>query len=194
MKNLICFFTAIAILFSSITYSQNKPAIKKKTTAYSKKEIDILADKYKGKDEITVYTSHGEMTGNINIENNPDDKPQSVSITFSTYNEEIYKEFINGIIKQKQKQGYHCNDYYDSDNIQNIFLGSIYTFKRNNMYFIISGYVDKQSNRTSDFKTDFNGNLILNDEPIIYTFNYFFTIETGDNSRKGGKKAEKFEF
>ncbi|MFZ4402005.1 MAG: hypothetical protein ACOYO1_18390 [Bacteroidales bacterium] len=197
MKKFICFFMVIFILFSSITFSQNKPVLKKKTSASIKKEIDILADKYKGSDNITVYTSHGEMTGSISIEYNPDNKPQAVSISFSTDNEEIAKEFINNIIKQKQKQGYHCNDYYDTYNTQFVFFyitETIYTFIKNSMYFIISGHIDSYPNHTSENRIDFFGNSQINTEPITYTYNYVFSIETGDNSRKGGKNAEKFEF
>ena len=195
MKKFFCFFMVILILFSSIAFSQNKPVVKKKPSTSSKKEIDILADKYKGKDNITVYTSHGEMTGSIYIEYNPDNKAQAVSISFSTYKEEIAKEFINIIIKQKQKQGYRSNEYYDTYTIQTLmYFSNKYTFFKNNMYFIISGKVESRPNNTNNIKTDFNGNWVINTDPITYTYEYFITIETGDNNRKGGKNAEKFEF
>jgi hypothetical protein len=180
----IFLFLLLSVFVSSILFSQNKkPVPLKKNATSTKKEIDVLADKYKGKETITVYTSHGEMVGSIYIENNPDDKPQSVSISFSTDNIEIAKEFILKVVNQKKKQGYYSNDantnfldpfFMDSQ----ISQGFIYTYTKGKMYFIVEC---KQ-----EYGAFFNEGS--------YSNTYSVRIETGDNSRKGGKKAENFEF
>ncbi|OFX41707.1 MAG: hypothetical protein A2X08_17415 [Bacteroidetes bacterium GWA2_32_17] len=60
---------------------------------------------------------------------------------------------------------------YDWDNYNNTK-----TFKKGSMYFIAKGGYTLDRN----FSLDENW--------------YHFSIETGDNSRKGGKNAEKFNF
>ena len=122
------------------------------------------------------------MEGSVKIENNPDNKPQSVSISFGVDNIEIAKEFILKIVNQKKKQGFYSNDA-NTNFLDPFFMdglitsGFIYTYKKGKLYFIV------ECNKPGIYFKEGASKII-----------YPLRIETGDNSRKGGKKAEKFEF
>lgn len=171
----------LLIVFSTSLFGQTKS--KTNSTVQSKPEIDKLAEKYTGNDNVTLFTSHGELTGDVEIEYNPDEKPQSVRISCKSTNEDAVAEFLSQIIAQKRKQGYKSADGNyeptDANWIKETMLGFEngvnFTFKKGQMYFICKGGF------VLDFKYK-SGN------------EYWFTIETGDNGRKGGKKATKFEF
>lgn len=163
-------------------------------TKSSKPEIDRLAEKYKNIPEVTLYTSHGELYGNVVIENNPDEKPQSVSISGTSANKDAIEEFLNGLIAQKKKQGYKLSNENTSDGTIIIGNDNIHLYKKGNMYFILKGgccknvYVDI-TNDDVLFQATHPG-----EKKYGYKYFYYFEIETGDNSRKGGKKATKFDF
>ena len=166
----------------------------KKTLMSSKSEIDRLADKYKETPSITLYTSHGDLDGNVSIEYNPDNKPQSIQITGRSLNKEAIMEFISNMIKQKYQQGYRVSDGKSGDDVTTILfffsLGNyedVRTFKKGNMYFIVKGGCCEKQNVT--YK---RGDKTISYEKI--SDYYWFSIETGDNSRKGGKKATKLDF
>lgn len=177
MKKIIFIFLVITqtnILFSQTnSKAQTKPAVKP--------EIDKLAEKYKDMDVVTLFTSQGELNGEVEIKNNPDNKPQAVKISGQSENNDAVAEFLSEIIGQKIKQGYKHADGYneptDARWIKETMLsmedGANFTLKKGNMYFICKGgFVMKYT---------------VNNE-------YWFSIETGDNSRKGGAKATKFDF
>lgn len=172
------------LLFSTLhnmLFSQT--AVKTSSKTPAKSEIDKLAEKYKDVWEITLFTSHGDLKGDVIIENNSDKKPQSVNISGESTNADAVAEFLSQIIAQKRKQGYKTSDGNyeptDANWIKETKLGFEngvnYILKKDKMYFICKGgYVS---------------NLKYADSS-----KYWFSIETGDNSRKGGTKATKFEF
>ena len=99
----------IPLLFVSISismYGQNSKSKIPIKTVTTKAEIDRLAEKYKNNSSVTLYTSHGELDGAVEIENNPDDKPQLIRITGMSENKAAIEEFLAEIISQKKKQGY----------------------------------------------------------------------------------------
>ena len=100
MKNTILM---LMTLFSTFSNAQTK---KPSTTKDSKPEIDILYEKYKDKEDITLFTPHGNLYGNVSVEFNEDEKPVSVSIQGNSENKPAIAEFISNTIKMKLKQGY----------------------------------------------------------------------------------------
>ena len=184
----------IPLLFVSLTisiYGQNTKSKVPTKTVTTKAEIDRLAEKYKNNSSVTLYTSHGELDGAVEIENNPDDKPQLIRITGMSENKAAIEEFLAEIISQKKKQGYKItgnngmpddmfsigNDWDDYNNTK--------TFKKGTMYFIAKG----------GFASDVDCSIYDEMRRLsLHRSCYHFSIETGDNSRKGGKNATKFDF
>jgi len=193
--------TIVLLLFTISTYGQSakgKTASKKKTTTkktatvkksgaskaepektavVSKPEIDKLAEKYKNTPTVNFATSHGELTGNVTIENNPDGKPQSVSISCDdATNKKAIVEFLAQMIKQKQQQGYKAFDKepYDEAKITSLLdLEEVnLTLKKDNMYFLVKA------------KGDYGYRYKA-------TTHFWYSIETGDNKRKVSKTAAK---
>lgn len=175
MKNIIIIILAATL--TNIAFSQTNTKVNTKPA--SQPEIDKLAAKYKDLPVITLFTSHGDLNGDVEIKNNPDDKPQAVRISGQSTDDDAVAEFLSDIISQKVKQGYKTadgnNEPSDARWIKETMLsmedGVNFTFKKGNMYFLCKGgYKYNESSK------------------------YWFSIETGDNSRKGGAKATKFDF
>lgn len=173
MKNIIFIFLVTTL--TNLTFGQTNT----KTT--SQPEIDKLAAKYKDIEVITLFTSHGDLNGDVEIKNNPDNKAQAVKISGQSTNSDAVAEFLSEIIAQKIKQGYKTsdgnNELSDANWIKETMLvmedGVNFTLKKGKMYFICKGGYVMKYNTNSE---------------------YWFSIETGDNSRKGGTKATKFDF
>lgn len=151
-----------------------KKAVKSKT-ATGQREIDKLAEKYKGKNTVDFSTSYVELHGEVSIARNPELLPESVRISVKgATNKKAVVEFLAQIIAQKKKEGYKLSDgvVYSEENIsktldtEEINL----TMKKGDMYFLIKA--------KSDYGYKFKS-----------TTHFFFLIETGDNVRKGVKKA-----
>ncbi|MFZ4798687.1 MAG: hypothetical protein ACOYMA_14405 [Bacteroidia bacterium] len=196
MKKFSLFLIVISILFSLVLSSQNKPAIKKKAIKSSKNEIDILAEKYKGKETTTAYTTYGEMVGKVTIIYNLVNLPQAVSIEFQTENDEISKAFTADVYNSKIDQGYKKG---------------VMLISKEHVY--ASGLFNEKTYHISGESYDFEGTLMKGNmyfDLIVKRGNYksgdldngkgqvgkfiFIKIESGDESRKGGKKSEKFNF
>lgn len=186
--------TLIQIGFAS---AQKKPASPvKKTTTPTKPEIDKLADKYKDASDITLFTSHGDLSGYVSIGTNIDDKPESVEISGNSTNMDAVAEFISMVIAQKERQGYEVADGNYFTNAENVRvdlehnLELNFLFKKRNMYFIVKSWQTTTNN--DQYHNLGNGLGFTSYNPSTIT--YYFSIGTGDNSRKGGNKATKFEF
>lgn len=182
-RNLI---TILLLLFTISVYGQSttkksttKKTVKSKTgstkTSNGAREIDKLAEKYKGKPTVDFSTSYVELHGDVIIARNSDLKPESVRISVKgATNKKAVVEFLAQIIAQKKKEGYKLSDgvVYSEENIsktldtEEINL----TMKKGDMYFLIKA--------KSDYGYKFKS-----------TTHFFFLIETGDNVRKGVKKA-----
>lgn len=157
----------------------SKKAVKSKTgstkTTNGTREIDKLAEKYKGKNTVDFSTSHVELHGEVTIARNSELLPESVRISVkSATNKKGVVEFTSQIIAQKKKEGYKLSDgiEYTEENIsktldtEEINL----TMKKGDMYFLIKV--------KSDYGYKFKA-----------TTHFWILIETGDNVRKGVKKA-----
>lgn len=200
---------AVLLLFTMSTYAQStkgkgKTTTNKKTTAHKKKttskktgtsktepektavvskpEIDKLAEKYKDKPTVDFSTSNGDLTGEVTIENNPEGKPQSVRISCEdATNKKALVEFLLQIISQKKQQGYKTSDdvVYDEAKIKSLLDAEEINLalKKENMYFLVKAKGDYGYR----YKT---------------TTHFSFSIETGDNERKGltKKTVKKIDF
>jgi len=145
-------------------------------------ELDRLVEKYKGSTTVKLYTSQGELTGEVEIGYNSDSIPQSITISSSSDNLDVIAEFLSQIILQKEEQGYKSTDGYEEPTTVYWFKevklpndGINLTYKKGNMYFIAKGgtnygvpYSDKNE--------------------------YWMSIETGDLKRKGGNDGTNFDF
>lgn len=187
MKNI---FLLLLTLFTTCINAQTK---KTATPVSKKSEIDKLYEKYKDSKNITLFTSHGDIYGDVHIKLNDNKKPISVEISGFTENKPAIAEFISNTIKMKLKQGYKITKsplnwgFYDNEEIIIEGLGRSFndnssfhmTMTRGSMYFRVDAgccilYADDGTNKSYDGST--------------------WKIETGDKKRLGGKKAEKFEF
>ena len=164
------------------------------TKSTTKKEIDILADKYKDKPTLTIYTTYGDLNVDSEVKYNDDGKPQAVIVFGSNSNENATQEFLLKTINQKKKQGYKFvskisfGHKFDDEGLDS---GGVLTYKKGNMYFLV-----KPSEPKSNFTTRDRFNLLTNEIDTEKVWNHYlgFEMETGDNSRKGGENATKFEF
>ncbi|EFK97876.1 hypothetical protein LDC_0060 [sediment metagenome] len=182
----------LLLLFSINTYGQSttkkstskKPSTAKKSTQNKSgsgkttsgtREIDKLAEKYKGKNTVDFSTSHVELHGEVTIARNSELLPESVRISVkSATNKKGVVEFTSQIIAKKKKEGYKLSDgvVYSEENIsktldtEEINL----TMKKGDMYFLVK------------VKSDYGYKHKA-------TTHFWILIETGDNVRKGVKKA-----
>lgn len=193
MKNNSTFILFLATILSLNTiYAQTKKAGPIAKQKQVKPEIDRLADKYKDTPSVTLFTSFGELFGTCTVDNNNDDKPQAVTIESNSLNKDAIYEFLTGMINQKKKQGYKLSN----DNIydESIIMGNsdnVLLYKKGSMYFILKGGCCKQLYVDISDEDVF---LKPGEKKYGYKSFYWFVIETGDNNRKGGKKATKFDF
>jgi hypothetical protein len=182
-------FMILTLFLSSAAFSQTKKSSNKPST---KSEIDRLADKYKDTPKITIYTSHEDLIGEVDIEYNADKKPVAIIINGESENKDAIAEFLSNIIAQKEKQGYRASDGTFEPTDANWLKfnmtgddGINHTYKKNKMVFIA-----KAGSRSEQFyEKNILGELVTNYKTI-----YWFHIETIDYSRKGGTKATKFDF
>ncbi|MEY5047614.1 MAG: hypothetical protein RLZZ175_973 [Bacteroidota bacterium] len=184
----------ILLSFTVFVNAQTKPKSKKSTP--TKPEIDKLYEKYKDSDSITLYTPHGELFGNVNIDMNENNKPISVQIYGHSENKSAIAEFISNTIKMKLKQGYKAtkmpfgwgswsftelveqgleNEFREGHSFQLLM-------KKGSMYFRVDAGCCQKS---------LEGDVLYN---FDQSFRYSWEIETGDSKRKGGNKATDFEF
>lgn len=183
-------FLLLTLVTSFTSFSQTKKSTSKPVT---KSEIDRLADKYKNTPTITIFTSHEDLIGSVDIDYNVDAKPEAIRITGDSKNKDAVAEFISNIIAQKKKQGYVSSDGRfeptDAHWIKETMLGDEegvnFTFKKGKMIFKVKGGWRSETG----WKKNIFGELESTFESI-----YWFQIETIDYSRKGGKKATKFDF
>lgn len=189
--------TVITLFFSILTifiYGQSKISTQKKPTN-TKPEIDRLAEKYKDNPNLTLFTSHGDLDVISEIDYNSDDKPQAIRIKGRSTNKDAIAEFLSGVISQKIKQGYKVSDGNweptDASYLkETLFIVEerVRTFRKGSMYFIVKGgCCQKEISSTNypDWKRPYYDKI---------ADDYWFSIETGDNNRKGGNKATKFDF
>ncbi|HRH66498.1 MAG TPA: hypothetical protein PLU53_09395 [Bacteroidia bacterium] len=166
---------------------QSTPA--KENSAISKPEIDRLYEKYKKSEnkEITLFTPFGELKGNVNINYNADEKPESITISGSSYNKEAIAQFIADFIEQKLKNNYKdpnfsFNSDWEFESIK-FSLGTPITAEMYPQFYFTKGKMYTKIKAQCTNCGGFDSNEI-----------YEFEIETGDRSRFGGKTAEKFDF
>ncbi len=189
MKRNIILITLSLLIFTN-AYSQVK---KKNNNSKSKPEIDRLKEKYKNSPTITIFTSHEDLTGNVEVNYNVDNKPESIIISGDSKNKDAVAEFISTIIAQKKKHGYVPSDGRfeptDAHWIKETMLGQEegvnFTFKKGKLIFKVKGGWRSEMG----LKKNLYGEMETTSESI-----YWFRIETIDYSRKGGKKATKFDF
>jgi hypothetical protein len=174
------------LLFSISSYGQNKKGktvkknattknVSKGKTASGAREIDKLAEKYKGKPTVDFSTSYVELHGDVAIARNSELLPESVRISIkSVTNKKAVVEFLAEIIAKKKKEGYKLSDgvEYTEEKIAKILdVEEInLTMKKGDMYFLIKAKSDYGYKHKS-------------------TTHFWLLIETGDNVRKGVKKA-----
>ncbi len=154
--------------------STTKKTAKSKTST-GKREIDKLAEKYKGKPTVDFSTSYVELHGDVIISRNSELLPESVRISVKgATNKKAVAEFLSQIVAQKKKEGYKLSDgvVYSEENIAKMLDTEEMnvTMKKGDMYFLLK--------EKSDYGYKFKS-----------TTHFSFLIETGDNVRKGVKKA-----
>lgn len=191
MKNYTTITILLIIIFS--TTLLNAQTKKTNTTASqkpAKPEIDKLYEKYKDSDNITLYTPHGDINGNVQIEFNNNEKPVSVTINGNSTNKAAIAEFISNTIKMKLKQGYKATK-------TPFFWGSLpYTeiveqclgwgFKEENSFQLLM--------RKGNMYFRVDAGCCAKDSKGYMGDGYTWEIVTGDSKRQGGDKATNFEF
>ena len=66
-------------------------------------EIDRLYEKYKNSETIVLYTTQGDITANVYIEMNDDNKPKSITISGYSSSISSIREVIGGMTTKKKK-------------------------------------------------------------------------------------------
>ncbi len=173
------------ITITTFVNAQNKKQAPTKTT---KAEIDRLFDKYKDKESITLFTEFGELNGNVNINYNSDEKPQSITILISTVNREAAAKFIEGLIQQKLNSGYtDPNERSSSSEFffieHNLDISESFEDMRYKYCFLKGNMYTKIITKCLNCESYSSGQK-----------SYEILVETGDKSRFGGEKATKFDF
>lgn len=162
MKKIIVLFSLIG--FNLFCFSQQL-------------EIDRLYEKYKNSETIVLYTTQGDITANVYIEMNDDNKPKSITISGSSYSEDAIKELIGNMVSKKRNLGFKgkCDD-----------LNGLFFADANNRPF-------KKCSLKKGTQY-FNSKLDYIEFPIQSPIIYYFTIETGEMKRAGGKNAKDLDF
>jgi len=199
MKNLILY--CLVTLNSISAFAQNK-------------EIDRLYSIYKDDSTIVIYSTFGEIYADIYIKKNADNKPESIIIRGNSNNLNGIIEIVTGLVKQKIQQGYtktsgSSHEYIRSRlekqkeikdiqarnsaaasmNLDNSGFEAVY--RKGDDYFIISINYGVYYSRTIDVS---RSGLTTSLPPEIKHSEYTFSLENGDNSRKGGAKARPLDF
>lgn len=183
-------------------------------------EIDRLASKYKDGEDIVIYSTFGEIEARVSIERNADDKPESIEIGGRTNSIDAIAEIVYNLIQQKVSQGFR---YYSGDKITDPILdkdalklvtglehikcvlkdlklfqsqwvqqgtkGSTFdaVYKKGSLYFHVTVMRNKY-----DAQNSMSGLGSLTRQ-ASYDHCQFHLVN-GDNNRKGGTNAQKFDF
>ncbi|MDR2065773.1 MAG: hypothetical protein LBP85_08725 [Prevotellaceae bacterium] len=232
MKKMI--FIVYFIAFVTIIYGQQTKQNTFQQPKVTIKEIDRLYKKYKDMESVTIYSTFGEIKGNISIELNSDNKPESITISGNTQNTDAIAEIVYDLIQQKVKEGYkfysgtdinqfswesskdvlgRIKSHIDDDlkeSMSDLFTTTVIghnlgstdfeaTYKKGNNYFNVyiskrEIGINKESSKDKIERIMNNPNSFSFPKESKYIIPHYFTIENGDNSRKGGKNATKFDF
>jgi hypothetical protein len=202
------------LAFTSVSSMINAQTKKTKTNKTTKPEIDRLAEKYKDNPAITIYTSYANLIGNITINYNIDNKPESIDMDIKSDSRNAVEEFVENIVSQKLKQGYKIPidgkldsgsellNYFRSIDLEQ---GETFDFilRKGNLIFKISGGRDRKlstfqsktmENLSEAVKELYINELISSHSMTELDNSYSIYITTIDYSRKGGKKATKLDF
>lgn len=183
-------------------------------------EIDRLCDKYKNNSNIIIYSTFGDVVAHVSIDKNGDNLPYAITLAGQTNNIEALSEIAYNILKGKENQGFK---YYSGDNINEAILdqntiklvveSEIIKYKLSKLDFVQwNGTIDL-SMKVAEFKTVYKkGNLYFYMHLLRNKYNaptdplqlspygnvsfdrIQFEITNGDNSRKGGNKAQVLDF
>lgn len=176
MKYVIQFYL---IVFFHTSYCQ--------TSNSTHHEMDILYQKYKDKDSITVSTPYGEINGAVKVFKNRNEKASRFEVTGMSDNKEAVINFLIQAITIKKNKGYTSANSIDKSPYtllnQSTLPVSLELFK-NDMFFVI--------------QLDYCESLDINKEGKVslkkdYDF-FHFVISTGYKSGHGEKVIERFDF
>ncbi|WNH13857.1 hypothetical protein [Thalassobellus suaedae] len=192
------------LIFSVFGHTQNK--------------VDELVKKY-GENEITLYTTKGELIGKPVVIRNSDKLPHSIKISGNTTDSSKIAELFLTLFKDKEEEGYKLSESnpalkYDMSkrNIMYLISGNnidgglkVEYTKDQYLFKASASLIKNSSNSNKIVKTEvFQAGSMehinhLNEELLEKHENkkqniYEFEIEMIDIRRLGGKKATKFKF
>jgi hypothetical protein len=196
------------LIFTVLGFTQNK--------------VDELVKNY-GENEITLYTTKGELIGEPVVRRNSDKLPYSIKISGNTTDSSKIAELFLTLFKDKEEEGYKLSESnpalkYDMSKRNIMYLisgtnidgGLKVEYSKDQYLFKASAFAIKDnsnSNKVVNTKTfDFQDGGVefinyLNsedhkDSAIIKEKDKFykFEIEMIDKSRLGGSKSTKFKF
>jgi len=184
----------MVLIFTVLGFAQNK--------------VDELVKDY-GENEITLYTTNGELIGKSVVSRNSDKLPYSIKISGNTTDSSKIAELFLSLFKDKEEEGYKLSDSYhmmknnmNKRYIQNVISGTYgegginveytkeqYTFKAS-----ASSFIEYFNTKTGKYLKDGDSHGVNEVFDIREDTFYKFEIEMIDSSRLGGKKATKFKF
>ncbi|NIG52396.1 hypothetical protein [Chitinophaga sp. Cy-1792] len=153
-------------LIDSILAKSGTP-VKQKKIASPISDLDRLYAKYKDKETVTIFSAGEEVTANIEIVYNDDDKPKAIILSGESYNKPLLMRIKDNLIAQKKQAGYQYVDNFS------YFEGNLY--QKGSMY---AKYL---------VQDEFSSELLINKT-------YQFRFEVGDTKRAGSGKTETFTF
>jgi hypothetical protein len=200
--------TTITILFVSIFT----------VSGFAQNKVDELVKKY-DENEITLYTTKGELIGKPVVIRNSDKLPHSIKIGGNTTDSSKIAELFFTLFKDKEEEGYKLSESnpalkYDMSkrNIMYLISGNnidgglkVEYTKDQYLFKASASLIKNSSNSNKIVKTEvFQAGSMehinhLNEELLEKHENkkqniYEFEIEMIDIRRLGGKKATKFKF
>ena len=179
------------LLFTSLGFSQNK--------------IDELVKNY-GENEITLYTTNGELIGEPDVKRNSDGVPYSVKIKGTASDSSKIAEFFLSLFLDKEKEEFIISNEYQmlKYNMNKSYIdNSISSEQGFKVEYTKEKYVFKASSSsfTEFFNTKTGQYLEVGDSYGVEEYNdirrdifYKFDIEMLDKSRLGNSKSAKFKF
>jgi len=196
MKKIIVLFSLIG--FNLFCFSQQL-------------EIDRLYEKYKNSETIVLYTTQGDITANVYIEMNDDNKPKSITISGYANSIAAIKELIGNMIAKKKNLGFTgpCETFVISSEFEIKHMSSSCelpykcfkkcALKKGSQYFNCEyGGQHCKVESARQYNNDaaaLNRAFGSNYPPISeYYMELSFSMETGDMKRAGGKKAKDLDF
>jgi hypothetical protein len=184
MKKRLFLISLFAVVISNAIQAQAK-----------QKDIDILYQKYKNLDTITVTNANGTVKLAVKIIMNGNGKPQSITLVGYVDNSTSANSLIDKLENDKEKSGYKFSSSATvySEEILNV---NVYTKGTQYAKYGVSTDLFSKSDTPPPYETGTEEQKKRRAQMYYFALmgGCFVYMEVGDISRKVNDKSEEFKF